>query len=262
MKKIISILKRDGLMYTIRRALAWLISYSPLAYRLSFSYYKNTRLMFAPSMLVYRIFANRKTRNGDIKALEDHVKPGDLIIDVGANAGTFSLVAASLTGETGNVLSFEPSPKFANIIKKNVAINSMENLIEVHQVALGAKEGTVYLNESVADDTTNYVSTTGTAVPAATLDSFTDNYEFIDILKIDAEGSELEILNGAIKTLSKTKVLIFELCHKTLVRNGADTQSVYDILQQYFTLYHKNSKEPFTFDPNEAYNTDLIGYAK
>ncbi len=255
-------IKRDGFIYTLKRSLAWIISHSPLAYRLSFPYYKNIRLLFTPSMLTYRVFAERQTRLGDVQTLEEHIEPGATVIDIGANAGTLTLVAAALTGNTGKVLAFEPSPKFANIIQKNIVLNHLESIVTVHQVALGASEGQVYLNENVTDDTTNYVSNSGTAVPLNTLDSFTENLNQIDFLKMDAEGSEYDILIGAPETLKKTKVLLFEICNKTLARKNIDMQALYDLLNASFDLYHKNSKEPFVFDPSINYNTDLLGYHK
>lgn len=260
LRKIPAVIARDGVHYTLRRLVAWCLARLPLTQRLSFLWWREVRLTFAPSMLTYRMFADRaNTRIGDIRALERHVTRGSTVIDVGANAGTFTLVAAALAGTTGRVLSFEPSPKFAAIIKRNVACNAFTT-VTVHQVALGATGGTVYLNEAVADDTTNYVSATGTPVPQATLDSFTSQYTDIDVLKIDAEGSELAVLRGATHTLRKTRVLIFEICNKTLARNNVDVQELYNLLTQSFNLYHKNTEAPFVFDPKETYNTDLIGY--
>jgi FkbM family methyltransferase len=261
LRKLISIIQRDGLWYTLKRTWAWLVSNSPIGQHVSFSYYPGTRLTFAPSMLTYRIFADRKTRNGDIIAMEENIRPGDIVIDIGANAGTFAIIAAQLAGPRGHVVAFEPSPKFANIIRKNVELNKFSNTT-VHQVALGSHAGEVYLNENVADDTTNYVSKTGTPVPLATLDSYTEDFDKINLIKIDAEGSEEEIIKGAANTFKKTKILLFEICKKTLDRNGADMTNVYQMLNADFELYYKHTKAPFVFDPNENYNTDLLGYSR
>ena len=262
LKRLQLIVARDGLAYTARRILAWLIAHSPLAYRLSFPYYQSMRLLFTPSMLTYRIYADRRTRNGDIVALERYVKKGATVLDVGANAGTFTLVAAALAGPTGRVVAFEPSPKFATIIERNIMHNAIADYVAVKQVALGNVTGTVCLNEAVADDTTNYVTSSGTAVPQATLDSFTTALPTIDLLKIDAEGSELAILEGASETLAKTNVMLFEICNKTLRRQNVDVRKLYQLLATSFTLYYKNGGAPFVFDPNEEYNTDLVGYHK
>lgn len=255
-------IRRDGLWYTIKRSIAWFISHTPLAYHASFLYYQDTRLVFAPSMLTYRIFADRKTRSGDIKAMEENIKTGDIVIDIGANAGTFTIIAAKLAGHSGRVMAFEPSPKFSKIIQSNINVNKFNDFVTVHQVAMGATPGTVYLNEMVADDTTNYVSGSGTSVPQATLDSFTKNIDVIDLIKIDAEGSELEVLKGAEESLCKTRILLFEICNKTLNRNRVNVEELYQMLIKNFNLYYKHGKAPFILDPKEDYNTDLIGYSK
>lgn len=258
-RRILRILKRDGIWRTTKRLFARLVARTPLRYRCTFSFYRDTRLTFAPSLLTYNIFAHRRYRMHDITVLERYLKPGSTMIDVGANMGNLTIAAAALVGPSGRVLAFEPSPRFAEIIQKNLEANAFTDRATVHCVALGAQAGTVHLDESAADDTTNHISENGTAVEEAPLDSFTADLSHIDVLKIDVEGYELEVLRGGHDTLRKTKTIYIELNTKALVRAGVDQQQLYQLLTTYFTLHSKADGAPFQFDAGCEYNTDLVG---
>jgi|GEM_PF-4798310 len=259
-KKITHLCQRDGFYYTFKRAVAFFIAHSPLAYRLSFSYTKNTRLVFAPALLVYSIFADRQTRHTDVDLIKKYTPAGGTMLDVGGNIGSISIPLAEHVGPSGTVHIFEPSPKFFNIITKNIALNNFSDRVTAHQVALGAEAGTVYLNESVADDTTNHIASTGTAVQQDTLDSFTDALPQIDFLKIDVEGYELEVLKGATAALAKTKCLYIEFIPSQLERCGSKPQDVIDILTTHFTIHTLRDEAliPFTYNPSDTHHPDLL----
>jgi hypothetical protein len=132
--------------------------------------------------------------------------------------------------------------------------------VTAHQVALGAEAGTVYLNESVADDTTNHIASTGTAVQQDTLDSFTDALPQIDFLKIDVEGYELEVLKGATATLEKTKCLYIEFIPSQLERCGSNPEEVLSILSTHFTIHtiEKDGLIHFIYNPSDIHHPDLL----
>ncbi|MCA9361421.1 FkbM family methyltransferase [Candidatus Kaiserbacteria bacterium] len=259
-KKLTNSIKRDGLIFTIRRTLAYFIAHSPLAYKASFSYINDTRLIFAPSHLTYVLFANRQERTSASNLIIKYTPIGGTVIDVGGNIGSIAIPAGKHTGPSGKVLVFEPSPKFSKIIEANIRKNNFSDIITNHAVALGARDGTVYLNESVADDTTNHISNTGTLVPQKTLDSYTNNFTTIDFLKIDVEGYEYEVLSGATNTLSKTKCLYIEFIPSHLRRAGADPEKVLAILKNHFNIFtnDKSGLKPFTYQPDAEKNPDLL----
>lgn len=259
-----SLCQRDGFYYTFKRAAAFFIAHSPLAYRLSFSYTKNTRLVFAPALLVYSIFADRQTRHTDVDLIKKYTPVGGTMLDVGGNIGSITIPLAEHVGPNGVIHIFEPSPKFFNIITKNVALNNFSDRTTAHQVALGAEAGTVYLNESVADDTTNHIASAGTAVQQDTLDSFTTTLTRIDFLKIDVEGYELEVLNGAAATLKKTECLYIEFIPSQLVRAGSKPQEVLAILNTYFDIFTETDGEltPFQYKEGASVHPDLLCLSK
>jgi len=99
-KKIIYLCQRDGFYYTFKRAMALFTAHSPLAYRLSFSYTKNTRLAFAPALLVYSIFADRQTRHTDVDLIKKYTPAGGTMLDVGGNIGSITIPLAQRCRET------------------------------------------------------------------------------------------------------------------------------------------------------------------
>ena len=260
LKKIRRLVQRDGLSFTIKRAMAFSIAHSPLAYRLSFSYTKNTRLVFAPALLTYSIFANKQTRHTDIDLAKKYTPVGGIMVDVGGNIGSITIPVAEHVGPTGAVHIFEPSPKFFEIITSNISLNNFSDRVTAHQVALGSRIDTVYLNESVDDDTTNHIAAAGTAVQQDTLDSFTSTLPHIDFLKIDVEGYELEVLKGATDTLQKTETLFIEFIPKQLERCGSDPQEVLVILRTHFTIYtlEADGLTPFTYSQADTHHPDLL----
>lgn len=134
-----------------------------------------------------------------------YLRSGDNVIDVGANIGVYSLLAASLVGPTGRVLAFEPGPEANRRLTENLQINKLKN-VKVHACALGDRTGVVdFLNQQ---DTTNRIKTGADAgkslisVPLIQLD---------DVVKLDCsfgkmdiEGAEPIALRGAERLLRET----------------------------------------------------------
>jgi FkbM family methyltransferase len=126
------------------------------------------------------------------------LKPGDMVIDVGANIGLYSLLAASKTG-SGRVVALEPHPVAAERLRENVGLNGLRN-VEVRAEAAGAETGSAQLTTNL--DTVNHIVPDGAvagtiSVPVLTLDSLVGSGEQVALVKLDAEGFESEVLAGA-----------------------------------------------------------------
>jgi FkbM family methyltransferase len=262
--KFTKIVKRDGIFFTTKRVTAFLIGQTPLWKNLSFKFHNNLKLRFAPSMLTYVLFANNAARDEDSLVIERFVTPGSTCIDVGAHIGSTVLITAKKAGPTGQVIAVEASPKFFEILSENVSLNQKQNLAPIKLIAsaLGDTEADqVYLNESVSDDTTNHIGTTGTAVKQTTLDSLTKNLSRVDFLKIDVEGYEPEVLAGGINTLRKTKVIYIEFCSINFKHNQAVEAGLIETLSNQFNLYSFENGVllPFHFVRGNIYALNLIG---
>jgi ribosomal protein L11 methylase PrmA len=81
------------------------------------------------------------------------LRSGDLFLDIGANVGSYSVLASGVCGAT--TWAFEPDPEAASTLQRNIEVNRLESLVTVHHVALGSEPGEVPF--SVGMDTTNQV---------------------------------------------------------------------------------------------------------
>jgi len=146
----------------------------------------------------------------------DFIKQGDVILDIGANIGFYSLLAAKKLQDTGKVYSFEPSKFVLEELKTNIEINKYYN-VEAFDFALSDTVGKrdfykceddAY-NSLITKPMLKVVSTD--VVEVITIDEFVkiNNIKKIDIIKIDAEGLDFAILKGALETLKKFRPIIF-----------------------------------------------------
>lgn len=142
--------------------------------------------------------------------------PGELVVDVGAHIGTYTLRA----GKAGaDVIAFEPNPDSYRLLCANVKLNDLGR-VSCRNVALGSEAGVaqlnvpdVYLGRAWTSDEAH--GSTGISVRVARLDDevASPRDRPVDWLKIDVEGSELQVLKGATETLRRTKQVIIEIAH-------------------------------------------------
>ena len=138
------------------------------------------------------------------------------IVDVGANVGIFSLLAARLA-PAARILAFEPQPIAAMSLARNVGLSEAGN-VEVLPTALGAEVGYAPLFTTVSDvltslDESRVPDAVKLIVPVTTLDAVVveRKVEGVDLIKVDAEGWELPVLRGTSATLARDRpTIIFE----------------------------------------------------
>lgn len=150
--------------------------------------------------------------------------PGQTVVDVGAHIGIFSLMAARKVGAGGKVISFEPSPRTLDLLRRNLSENSLP-WIKLHAVALADVPGKAEF--FVADDAVNNPAADSlvpskdrkkVVVPLRRLDDILseDGVADVDHLKIDVEGAEMRVLDGAPRTLARTRRIVMEV-HQPIV---------------------------------------------
>jgi FkbM family methyltransferase len=155
--------------------------------------------------------------------------PGDLFADVGANVGSYTILAAGAAG--ADCASFEPSPTtFAHLLD-NIRLNHLESKVTAKNIGLGASSGVLTFTSGL--DTVNHVVAehevvaNAIEVPVEPLDAVLSGSP-LTIMKIDVEGFETEILNGAAHTMAESSLLavIMELNGSGL-RYGYDEEKIH-----------------------------------
>jgi FkbM family methyltransferase len=164
--------------------------------------------------------------------LERFLRRGDIVLDVGAHIGIFSLVAASIVGEEGQVHAFEPVPSNFEALEENVRANGFAN-VTLNRAAVGAAPGELELGlpEVVPDSgPTSAMYTVGGTVrsvtaPVIALDSYVQERigELpIRLLKLDVEGLEPAVLAGFERRLASAPpaAVLLEVSVELLDRHG------------------------------------------
>lgn len=177
------------------------------------------------------------------------LQDGDGFVDVGANAGFFTVIAARLVGAGGVVHAFEPEASNFQRLKQNVALNGLAN-VELHEVAVGDQnvETELYINSdndgghalwnpgahSFNQRSRDRVILQKTSMVTldAVLGSFADAGPMVKAIKIDAEGYEQHVLSGALETLRYHRIpfILAEMNRFALHQAGADELSFRKIL--------------------------------
>lgn len=158
-------------------------------------------------LYIHGTFEPRET-----KVLRAIVEPHHVVLDVGANIGYFTLLLASLT-VNGRVIAFEPIPENAQLIERSVAANRCEN-VTVHRLALSdcTGEASFCVSEDGAFssliDTHRVKAKVSIPVTTQTLDEYLagKHTEEIGLIKIDVEGAESLVIEGADRTLMSERV--------------------------------------------------------
>lgn len=196
------------------------------------------------------IFQERRSAWDALRMSTDALAPGDTFVDIGANFGLFSAVAAKKVGPTGRVVAIEPHPELVRRLKFNIHANGFEH-VTIVETAVGDQTGeaTLYVNtgsfaESSLKADVGRGSHRATRVPIATLAKIVDDAALsrIDALKIDIEGYEDKALVPFFETappsLWPRRVLV-EIIHA----KDWSTDCVARMLQGGYVLEHESKSD-------------------
>ena len=155
----------------------------------------------------------------EIEFCRQLLQPGMVVFDVGANVGVYTFLAARCVGTTGRVYAIEPTPDCNACLKSTVVDNQLDSCVFPIQAAVGSKLGQVFLvfnrssvfNQIVTDQVA--VGRRHVTVEQITLDNLWESEKKprVDLIKIDVEGAELQVLQGAEQLLRNLQpIVMFE----------------------------------------------------
>lgn len=143
------------------------------------------------------------------------VPPGGVVIDVGANIGQYTLIAAQLAGPSGRVFAFEPDSVSAAALWRSIGRNDFGGRVELLRFAVAGRSGEARFKVQ-SDGTRSRLCPQGkgscdlsetTSVRTLALDDFVDErgLDRLDFLKIDVEGADLDVLRGAERAIRRLR---------------------------------------------------------
>ena len=198
------------------------------------------KIWFSPSAQAAFAWYDSRRFLHESAVLSRLVVPGSVCIDVGANIGLASIPMALKAGEKGCVVAIEPDERIADFLSSNIRLNGLTNVYVVNS-AVGDLEGNVSFAQCKADDMSHVTAgdeQDGLSVTMKTLDSITEKYSAIHLVKVDVEGFERNVLWGASETLKRTSLIIIEMSRKNFRRYGYEPAELIRILNSNgFNLY-------------------------
>ena len=142
------------------------------------------------------------------------IKTGEIVYDIGAHVGYYTLLASRNVGPEGHVYSFEPLPRNAQFIERHLRINRLHN-VTFKQVAVSDHAGRVQFGGGVSSSTGRIIPQGELEVQAVKLDDLLSSGEIEPprVMKIDVEGAEGAVLQGSLSLLKEYGPQIFLATH-------------------------------------------------
>lgn len=205
----------------------------------------------------FEFYCRPDNSNDDFKTMTFHEndiiehyftpRKGDIVIDIGAHIGLYTIIASKRVGMHGKVVAIEADPKNSEVLKRNIHLNNLTNVIALNYAAYSEeKKMKLYLPASKLSHSIYNTLMSDRAhgvrqfveVNANTLDfllqSIGIKHEEVNWIKIDVEGAEYEVLRGSKDILSKSRdvSLLIE------VHNLSETSNLYKPIREFLSLYN------------------------
>ena len=196
---------------------------------------------------------------------ERHCRPGMTVVDVGANLGYFSLLAAGLVGSSGRVVALEPNSENCRLLLSSLRLNGISN-VELLPVAADEAPGWAYYATHVGSngglvDGGDLLSRFGAVVPTFRLDDLVEGK--VDFLKMDVEGAEGRVVGGATRIIEKERPIVTtelkeEMLQRVSGRSVADYLGYFGDLGYRATLLDKESGAEKPYPSMQALLDDWV----
>jgi FkbM family methyltransferase len=188
-----------------------------------------------------QIFKNRIWEPFETSVIVNHLKKGDVFLDIGANIGYFSVVASTLVGASGKVIAYEPDENNFRLLEKNIAVNGLTNT-RLFNAAVSdcSSSGYIYLCEDNEGDHRIYDCGEGRERTGIEIVHGNDHIprvtDRLDFIKIDTQGSEAHILKGMDKVIQANKdhlAMVIEFWPHGLKQSGASGRELLDMISAF-----------------------------
>ena len=199
---------------------------------------------------------------------EDHIiehftpKQGDVVVDIGAHMGRYTIIGAKRVGVQGKVVAIEANPSNFEMLNRNIKLNRLTNIISLNNAVYsketkiklylpGEERGDTIYNTIISDRAKN--EDKFVEVSANTLDYLLQSkgikHEQVNWIKIDVEGAEFEVIKGASNVLSNSKdiALLIE------IHNLKDSTNLYGPIIEFLKLYNFKIEFEKTYDGGEKH---------
>jgi len=174
------------------------------------------------------------------KKFEELTGGGDIVYDLGAMVGFYTLLAAELVKENGKVYAFEPSPRNVYYLKKNVELNKYKNVV-IMNYAISDEDGDAFFDTGRSISTGHLVKKESSIVKISSLDSLWSKGKILqpDFIKMDIEGAEYKALIGAKNILKQKHPKLLISTHSEELNNLC-----FEYLKKYnYDLYPINTSD-------------------
>ena len=193
---------------------------------------------------VYQILVGQ-LEPGLFAVMKSVIRESDVVIDIGANVGTYTLLALQSIGKRGLVVGYEPTPRVFDVLKNNVRINGFleTGRVDLRQKAVSdgkTARATFYvssnslMNSLYGEDASSPTGSNAIQVESVCLDRDLAHLDHVDVVKIDAEGAEPAILRGMQQIIKRCPgiTIFIEFAPVHLVRAKEEPQAFIDELRR------------------------------
>jgi FkbM family methyltransferase len=237
-------LNAQGKLQALWRLFSWQVASRLMPGPIALPFVEGTRLFATQGMIA----ATGNWYCGLMEAEEMgfvlHVlQPGDHFLDVGANIGSFTILAAGATGARTSAV--EPIPETFSHLQRNITLNELTDRVRAHRIGLSDKSSTLRFSSKL--DVMNHVLADGEQehgleVPVMPMDELVGR-DVPTLIKIDVEGHELAVLRGAAETLRHEQLLaVIMETNGSGARYGVSDDDLVAELRKY-------GFQPFEYDP-------------
>lgn len=172
-----------------------------------------------------------------VPVIYGHVKPGGVVIDVGAHSGYFTICLSDAVGATGKVYAFEASPVIYTELRETMDENGLNNVIAINK-AISDETGQIdfFLAPNWKSEVSSMRFGDGEkiTIDAVTLDATIPEGEAISFVKIDVEGAEMRVLRGMDSIIRRDHpVLVIEITEPWLRELGNSSGQVFEFLHMH-----------------------------